>query len=267
MRKVVLLLLITVLVGCVTYIDQKPLTTLLPPSEPDLKKYYDDNIEGILCLAEHISPQRMLIGVGYEPSSDGLKIKTILEGSPAQIAGLKVGDILTKVNGKPVTYPLKIDSPADIEIRRESSFITVRIVPALFKSNNAVETKISIEEKRGEKYIVETIVSGVELNTVQFKSTYERSKWMISNWAIVFWKYNNVCLQEKVKSENIAMRFLYRHRNFVTERYQRRQDEYLEIYSKRSDILSYIKGDISVQDLLDKSMIFINGSREKLLMQ
>ena len=269
MRSSIIILVFAILTSCVpaVYREQKPSTTLLPPIESDLKKFYDDNIDGILCLAEHLSPHRMLIGVGYEPSNDGLKVKNIIEGSPSEAAGLKVGDIITKVNGNPAISPLKIDSPSILDIKRESTSLTVSIVPALLTSNNAVETKISVEERKDDKYIVEIIVSGIELNTVQFKTNYERSKWMVSNWAIVFWRFNNACLQEKVKSENIVVRFQYSHRNFVNEQYQRGHDEFLEIYSKRSDILSYTKGDISVQDLLDKSMVFINGSREKLLMQ
>ena len=269
MRSTIIILVFAILISCVpaVYREQKPSTTLLPPIESDLKKFYDDNIEGILCLAEHLSPQRMLVGIGYDPSVDGLKVKEVKEGSPAEAVGLKVGDIITKVNGKPAEFAMKIDSPSTLDIKRESSSFTVSIVPILMKLNNAVETKISVDEKRDDKYIVETIVSGIELNTVQFKTNYERSKWMVSNWAIVFWRFNTACLLEKVKSENIAVRYQYSHRNFVNEQYQKGHDEFLEIYSKRSDILSYTKGDISVQDLLDKSMVFINGSREKLLMQ
>lgn len=266
MRNALILLIFVVCVGCVTTTAQKPSTTLLPPVESDLKIFYDDNIEGIMCLADFLSPQRTLIGVGYDLINAGLKVNKIFENSPAELAGLKVGDMITKVNGKPAAYPLKIDSPADLEIKRGNDMLTVKIVPTLMKNNNAIETKISIEEVKGEKYIVETIITGIELNTVQFKTNYERSKWMISNWATGFWKFNLGCL-EKGKLDNIAIRFQYNHRNFVSERYLKGHDEFLDIFSKKTDVISFAKGDISVQELLDKSMIFINGSREKLLMQ
>lgn len=269
MRSVIVILVFAILISCVpaAYRGQTPSTILYPPIESDLKIFYDNNMEGILCLADKLSPQRMLIGVGGDFSSEGFKVKSIINGSPAKAAGLKIGDIITKVNGKPLLYSLKIDSPSDIDIKRESTLLTVRIVPTILQSNNAVETEISVEEQRDEKYIVETIDSGVVLNTIQFKSNYERSRWMVTNWSIVFWGFNTGCLQDKVISENIAIRIQYRHRNFVTEQYQKGHAESLEIYSKRADILSYTKGVISVQDLLDKSLVFINGSREKLLMQ
>lgn len=267
MRKIIILLILITCIGCVPLRTQNPSTTLLPPMESDLKKFYDDNIDGIMCLAEYLSPQRTMVGIGIEPSSEGIKIKYILEDSPAETAGLKVGDLITKVNGKPAEYPIKFDSPSDLEIKRGNNILTVKIVPTLMKSNNAVETKISVEEHKGDKYIIETIVTGIELNTVQFKTNYERSKWMVSNWATVFWNFNLGCLQEKVKADNIAIRFQYSHRNFVTERYLKGYNEFLEIFSKKADIISFANGNISVQELLDKSMIFINGSREKLLMQ
>lgn len=269
MRNILTAIVLVICVGCipVAYRAQKPSTTLLPPMESDLKKFYDDNIDGIICLAEYLSPQRTLIGVGYDPMNEGLKIKQIRENSPAELAMLKVGDVITKVNGKPAEYPLKIDSPSDLEIKRGNDILIVKIVPTLMKNNNAVETKISIEEIKGEKYVVETIITGIELNTAQFKTNYERSKWIVSNWATGFWKLNLGCLQEKVKVDNIAIRFQYSHRNFVTEQYLKGHEEFLEILSKKTDIISFAKGDIPVQELLDKSIVFINGSREKLLMQ
>lgn len=267
-RKLFILVVLIACVGCVAYRPQKPSTTLLPPVETDLKKFYDENIDGIMCLSEFLSPQRLVIGIKkFDRQDNGIRVKQIGENSPAENAGLKVGDIITKVNGKPITHPIKIDSPSELEIKRNDKILTVAVVPTLMKTNNAIETKISIEERRGEKYIIEIIVTGIVLNTAQFKTNYERSKWIVSNWATVFWKLNSGCLQERVKTDNITIRFQYSHRNFVTEQYMRGYDEFLEIFSKRLDIVSFAKGDISVQELLDKSMVFINGSREKLLMQ
>ncbi len=273
MRIIFSLLLIVILTGCVppaSHRAQKPsTTTLLPPIEPDLKKYYDENIEGITCLAEYLSPQRYLIGVGYKPSNEGARIINIMENSPAKKAGLKIGDIITKINMKDIEYPFLIDAPVDLEIKRNNDIFTTRLVPSLMNSNNAIETKITIKERRGEKYIYEIIVTGIELNTVQFKTHYDRSKWIVSQWATGFWKFNNVsgCLKDKVIPDNLALQFIYSYRNFVTEQYRQGHDEFLDIFSKKKDIIDFADGNISVQDLLDKSAIFINGSREQLLMQ
>ncbi len=268
MRKIFILVVLIACIGCVAYRPQKPSTTLLPPVESDLKKFYDENIDGIMCLSEFLSPQRLVIGIkDFDRQGNGIRVKQIAENGPAESAGLKVGDIITKINGKPITHPIKIDSPSELEIKREGKTLTVAVVPTLGKSNNAIETKITIEDRKSEKYISEIIVTGIELNTAQFKSNYERSKWMVSNWATFFWKLNSGCLQERTKTDNITIRFQYSHRNFVTEQYMLGHDEFLEIFSKKADIISFAKGDISVQELLDKSMVFINGSREKLLMQ
>ena len=41
----------------------------------------------------------------------------------------------------------------------------------------------------------------------------------------------------------------------------------MTVYSAKDDIIDFSEGNISVQELLDKSVIFINGSREELSMQ
>lgn len=64
-------------------------------------------------------------------------ITQVLQGSPAQQAGLKIGDIITSVNGIPITNGsdviniigfLRVDSKANISILRNNKPITVSIV-------------------------------------------------------------------------------------------------------------------------------------------
>ncbi|MBI5181755.1 MAG: PDZ domain-containing protein [Nitrospirae bacterium] len=61
-----------------------------------------------MCLSEFLSPQRLVIGIkDFDPIDNGIRVKQIGKNSPAENAGLKVGDIITKVNGKSITHPIR----------------------------------------------------------------------------------------------------------------------------------------------------------------
>lgn len=275
MRILFSLCVIVLFMGCAPVAPvrtQIPSTTLVVPVGSDLKIFYEDNIEGINCLAYFLNPKRYLIGVSYRPSRDGLIIVKVFENGPAEKAGLKEGDIITKINTKNVNEPdnvVIINAPSrlKLEIKRGSSIISKIITPALMQSNNAIETRITAEERHDDKYIYEIIDTGVELNTLEYKSHYDRSQWIVSQWATQFWGLNKMCLQYKTKAENIGLQFNYSSRNFAMIRRGKGHDESLAILSKRRDIIEFAEGDMSVQELLDHSEIFINGARERLQMQ
>jgi serine protease Do len=71
---------------------------------------------------------RAMLGVVTEKADKGVKIKEVTKASAAEKAGLKAGDVITKVNGKPVNEhgdivdaiaPLKPNDLADITYLRD----------------------------------------------------------------------------------------------------------------------------------------------------
>jgi carboxyl-terminal processing protease len=56
------------------------------------------------------------IGILAQPTSDGIRIAKIIKGGPAEKAGLKVGDLIVKGDGKPVTQPEQIRGDADTQV-------------------------------------------------------------------------------------------------------------------------------------------------------
>lgn len=100
-------------------------------------------------LIEYGDVKRGQLGIGAQDitpdlaSAFGLKttkaaaVTQILQGSPAQQAGIKVGDIITSVNGIPITSGsdviniigfLRVDSKANINILRQNKSQTISVV-------------------------------------------------------------------------------------------------------------------------------------------
>lgn len=52
---------------------------------------------------------RVLLGVVSAPAERGLEVLEVLAGSPADSAGLKVGDVLTQLAGQTLTKPSELD--------------------------------------------------------------------------------------------------------------------------------------------------------------
>jgi putative serine protease PepD len=49
-----------------------------------------------------------VLGVRPAPAPDGVTVSEVTPGSPAEKAGLKAGDVITKVNDRPVTEPVEL---------------------------------------------------------------------------------------------------------------------------------------------------------------
>ena len=74
-------------------------------------------------------PNRPVLGVLTDDDEDGAKITSVTKGSGAEKAGLKAGDVITKVNGVDIDGPgkltetigkLKPEDKVDITIKREN---------------------------------------------------------------------------------------------------------------------------------------------------
>ncbi|OHB76159.1 MAG: hypothetical protein A2Z34_02220 [Planctomycetes bacterium RBG_16_59_8] len=88
--------------------------------------------------AENARP-RGYLGIGMEDTDDGVTITNVVPETPAEVAGLQVGDIVTHINGAAVATAergiefIHAASPGDelrIRIRREGRNVTVRVVLA-----------------------------------------------------------------------------------------------------------------------------------------
>jgi membrane-associated protease RseP (regulator of RpoE activity) len=52
---------------------------------------------------------RPWLGVGFMTTADGARVTTVVPGSPAETAGLEVGDIIVAVDGRNVTQAMPLD--------------------------------------------------------------------------------------------------------------------------------------------------------------
>ena len=84
--------------------------------------------------AESLSPQLAdFFGV-----KDGVLVRSVIENTPAQKAGIKAGDVITKVDGSPVTSPSELSGAVrtasakkaySLEVVRERKAQTVTVTP------------------------------------------------------------------------------------------------------------------------------------------
>ena len=96
------------------------------------------------------------------------EVRRVAPGSPADAAGLEVGDVLLEVNGRPITSPLDWDvglldagvgSSVDIRYRRGEDLLTARL---------------SVEELPSEQAVRLEVVRGLELISVTPPIAVER---------------------------------------------------------------------------------------------
>ena len=78
--------------------------------------------------------ERPFLGVMLEAGEDGVTVAQVLDGSAAAAAGLQVGDVITSVNGTPVTSAseisdiisaLAVGDEVSIEVARDGETVTV----------------------------------------------------------------------------------------------------------------------------------------------
>jgi predicted metalloprotease with PDZ domain len=76
-------------------------------------------------LVRMFGAARARIGVSLEENADGAAITQVLDGSPAQAAGLAVGDVITRLDGQSLLEPLadatrerRINENGDVAVQR-----------------------------------------------------------------------------------------------------------------------------------------------------
>jgi S1-C subfamily serine protease len=87
-------------------IPQMPFEALVPMSPNDLQALFAGDAWKVGFEGEPLTPQ--LATFFGAPPGEGVLVRTVVEKSPAEKAGLKAGDVVIKVNGIPVSRPGEI---------------------------------------------------------------------------------------------------------------------------------------------------------------
>jgi serine protease Do len=94
-------------------------------------------------FVQHLTPE-LAVALGYPETFQGALIAQVNEGSPAEAAGLKAGDIITQINDTKITQAtqvkttislLRVGTDAKMTIRREGKDITINAVVTDVKKN------------------------------------------------------------------------------------------------------------------------------------
>jgi len=82
----------------------------------------------------------------YFGVKEGVLVRSVLENTPAQKAGLKAGDVITKVEGMPVTSPSELSGA----VRSASSKKTYSV--EFMRERKLQTVNVAVEEGRSERY-------------------------------------------------------------------------------------------------------------------
>ncbi|MCS6886152.1 MAG: PDZ domain-containing protein [Acidobacteriota bacterium] len=93
----------------------------------------------------------------YAVDKDGILVKHVIEGSPAQTFGVKEGDIITAIDGKPVTKLAELSTyisslpagkPVELLLRRAAKDESITVVLGERGYNTMLPDKIQLHAKR-----------------------------------------------------------------------------------------------------------------------
>ena len=94
-------------------------------------------------FVQHLTPE-LAEAMGYSEDFQGALIAQVNEGSPAEIAGLKAGDVIIQINDTKITQAtqvkttislLRVDSDAKIKIKRNGKELTLNAIVTDIKKN------------------------------------------------------------------------------------------------------------------------------------
>lgn len=74
---------------------------------PDIPKFYTGSRSAMLGVEAEAMGQQL---AGYFGVKDGVLVRSVLENTPAQKAGIKAGDVITKLDGMEITAPGELSS-------------------------------------------------------------------------------------------------------------------------------------------------------------
>ncbi|MBS0381896.1 MAG: PDZ domain-containing protein [Proteobacteria bacterium] len=100
----------------------------------------DANASALHYLADS---RRGMLGMAVTPAGDGLRVDAVTPGGPAERAGIKAGDTITAVAGKPVTVDdasnltgLEPGKPARLDLLRDGKARHVEVTPERLQADD-----------------------------------------------------------------------------------------------------------------------------------
>jgi S1-C subfamily serine protease len=110
---------------------------------PDIPQIYTATRSAMLGVeAESLGPQ---LGA-YFGVKEGVLVRSVLENTPAQKAGIKAGDVITKVDGMQVSAPSELSSAVRVANLKKTYAIEV------MRDHKAVTFMVSVDD-RSERFI------------------------------------------------------------------------------------------------------------------
>jgi carboxyl-terminal processing protease len=137
-------------------------------------------------LADPNVPDSPHIGAWFKRTSDGYTVQMVLDGMPAESAGIRKGDLIVKIGGRPFTpiSSLKdfVGKKADLTIRRNGETIQKSVDVRAAKGMNlfleATRNSVRILEHEGKKigYIHLWTMAGDDFRNALSNAVYGRLK-------------------------------------------------------------------------------------------
>jgi M6 family metalloprotease-like protein len=91
--------------------------------------------------------KRAVLGVQAEDADEGIAIKSVAAGTPAEKAGLKMGDTILKIDGKPINLAARLN---DITTQhRPGDTLTLLVLPKGDENEKEVKVTLAAEELGG----------------------------------------------------------------------------------------------------------------------
>lgn len=80
-------------------------------------------VESIISTGE--APKPLIIGITGNDTEHGVSVESVMENTPAEIAGLKVGDLILKVDGKAVKSIAEINKIRDLHKKGDTIVLSI----------------------------------------------------------------------------------------------------------------------------------------------
>lgn len=139
-------------------------------------------------VAPRMTTPTYMIGITVGTNADGTAnniIERVHQGSPAETAGLKAGDIIIRVDDAPVAVRADLgnylqqskDKPVEITVNRDGDIITVHDVKPQ-PGETYYDLGVQFEYKKGDFF--GTILSGVNYSISTIRSVYMQLGWLIT---------------------------------------------------------------------------------------
>jgi len=111
---------------------------------PDIPQIYTATRSAILGVEAETLGSQLAVYFGVK---DGVLVRSVLDNTPAQKAGIKAGDVITKVDGMGVTAPSELSSA----VRTANAKKTYAI--ELMRDRKPVTVNVTVQDRSEERYI------------------------------------------------------------------------------------------------------------------